>query len=105
LPGAVVARLIAPMTAGNDLQASFVPGPRTDRYLAGVRVERIYPYAPLPGCPAMITLVTHGKVGCVGVNYDPAAITCPEMFLSCLRDGFAEVLRLQSSPAEVVTRT
>jgi WS/DGAT/MGAT family acyltransferase len=104
LPGALVARLIAPMTAGNDLQASFVPGARTDRYLAGTRVERIYPYAPLPGCPAMITLVTHGTVGCVGVNFDPVAITSPEIFMSCLRDGFLEVLGLQARRAEVVAR-
>jgi hypothetical protein len=104
LPGAIVARLIAPMTAGNDLQASFVPGPRSERYLAGERVERLYPYAPLPGCPAMITLISHGQVGCVGVNYDPAAITQPEVFLNCLRDGFAEILSLQQHPAEAGIR-
>jgi hypothetical protein len=95
LPGPVIARLVAPSTSGNDLQASYVPGPRDERYLAGARVERVYPFAPLPGCPAMITLVTHGDVGCVGINYDPSAITEPAHFLRCLTEGFAEVLALQ----------
>lgn len=104
LPGSVAARLMAPITAGNDLQASFVPGPRSDRYLAGARVTRIYPFAPLPGCPAMITLVTHGEVGCMGINFDARAFTRPELFLDCLRDGFTEVLEVQSLPGEPVIR-
>ncbi len=102
LPGPVIARLIGPMTAANDLQASYLPGPRGERYLAGARVRRIYPFAPLPGCPAMITMVGQGDVGCVGVNLDPASITRPELFLECLRDGFTEVLALQPDPVEAV---
>jgi hypothetical protein len=105
LPGSVIARLVAPSTKGNDLQASYVPGPRGARYLAGSRVERVYPFAPRPGCPAMITLVTHGDVGCVGVHYDPASFTRPARFLRCLGDGFAEVLALQTrSPTVYVPR-
>jgi hypothetical protein len=105
LPGVVAARLMAPMTAGNDLQASFVPGPRGPRYLAGSQVTRFYPYAPLPGCPAMITLVTHDETGCVGVNFDPCAITEPQLFLKCLQDGFSEILARQPTPADPIIRS
>jgi hypothetical protein len=104
LPGSVTARLVGPMTAGNDLQAGLLPGPRTERYLAGARVERVYPYAPLPGCPAMITMVAHGDTGCVGINFDPVAFTEPDTFLRCLSDGFNEVLSLQPNHAQPIPR-
>jgi diacylglycerol O-acyltransferase / wax synthase len=105
LPGPVSTQIVAAMTKANDLQASFVPGPRDSRYLAGARLERVYPYAPLPGCPAMITLVTHRDVACVGVNFDPVAFTEPELFTDCLLEGFAEVLSLQPQPATPIART
>ncbi|GAA5156821.1 wax ester/triacylglycerol synthase family O-acyltransferase [Pseudonocardia eucalypti] len=104
LPGPVIAQIAGPMTKGNDLQASNVPGVREDLYLAGAKIERMYPYAPLPGCAAMITMVTHGEVACVGVNYDAASFTEPELFIRCLVDGFAEVLALHPGSASPVSR-
>lgn len=94
LPGGAIAVLAGDITKGNDLQASCLPGMAENAYLAGAYVERTYPYAPLPGCPAMITLVTHGATCCVGINFDPAAISDGELFGQCVADGFAEVLRL-----------
>jgi WS/DGAT/MGAT family acyltransferase len=105
LPSGVIAQIAGGMTKANDLQASNVPGPRVDVFLAGVRVERLYGYAPLPGCPAMITLATHGGVGCVGINYDAASFTDPATFVRCLVAGFDEVLRVGSdNPPPVVAR-
>jgi diacylglycerol O-acyltransferase len=92
------------MTKGNDLQASNVPGVGAEVYLAGARIERMYPYAPLPGCAAMITLLTHGDVGCVGVNFDAASFTEPETFVQCLLDGFTEVLSLHPGSAKPISR-
>lgn len=92
LPGPVLALVAGGVTKGNDLQASNVPGISEDVYLAGARVERMYPYAPRPGCAAMISMVTHGAVCCVGANLDPVAITEHELFVRCLADGFSEVL-------------
>ena len=94
LPGPMIARLAGGLTKGNDLQASNVPGIREDVYVAGGRVERSYPFGPLPGTAAMITLVSHGDGCCIGANVDPAAITDLERFGACLVDGFAEVLAL-----------
>ncbi|MGQ0631381.1 MAG: wax ester/triacylglycerol synthase domain-containing protein [Sporichthyaceae bacterium] len=103
LPPAVIAQLAGGMTKTNDLQASNVPGFREDMFLAGVPVARLYGYAPLPGCPAMITLATHGKVGCVGVNYDAASFTDGPLFIRSLVAGFDEVLALAGADSVPTT--
>jgi hypothetical protein len=105
LPTPLVTQLAAAMAAGNDLQASNVRGLREDVYLAGAKVERLYPFAPLPGGAAMITLVTHGEVACIGATIDPAAITEIELFKRCLVEGFDEVLALHRGAAGAVLRT
>lgn len=102
MPASLLVRLAGATTAGNDLQASNVPGVQEDLYLAGARIERIYPFAPLPGCAAMIALHTYRGVCCVGANLDAAAITDPALYARCLRDGFAEVLGLISGSAKPV---
>jgi diacylglycerol O-acyltransferase / wax synthase len=104
LPGSLISQLAGGLTKANDLQASNVPGIRDEVYLAGARIERMYGFGPLPGCAAMITLMTHGSTCCVGVNVDPAAVTDPERFGRCLETGFAEVLALHDDAAAPVRR-
>ena len=94
LPASLLVRVAGAATAGNDLQASNVPGVEEDLYLAGALIERIYPFAPLPGCAAMITLHTYRGRCSVGANLDAAAVVDPALFAQCLSDGFAEVLAL-----------
>jgi hypothetical protein len=103
LPPPAIAQIAGGLARSNDLQASNVAGVRDDVFFAGVRVDRLYPFAPLPGCPAMITLVSHGDTCCVGVNYDPAAFTDGELFLSSLEDGFREVLDLAGTGVGTAT--
>lgn len=100
LPGSVIGHVGPTLTRGTDLQASNVPGPPHDQFLGGVKVSRMYGLAPLPGCPAMITLITHGETACIAVNFDPAAFTEPELFVNCLIVGFNEVLALSGTGAE-----
>lgn len=102
LPGPVPALVVGAGTAGTDLQASNVPGLRSAAYLCGAHIERVYPFAPLPGCAAMISVVTHGDTCCVGVNLDAAAITDRDLFTECLAAGFAEVLAVAPGSAEPV---
>lgn len=97
LPSPLVARLGASLTQRNDLQASNVPGLRREAYLAGARITHVYPFGPLPGCAAMITLASHRDICCIGANLDVAAFTEPELFARCLREGFAEVLDMGPS--------
>jgi len=94
LPAPLLAVAAGSMTQSNDLQASNVPGIREDVYLAGAKIERSYGFGPLPGCAAMITLVSHGDTCCVGANVDPAAVTQVALFGECLIGGFSEVLAL-----------
>jgi diacylglycerol O-acyltransferase len=93
------------MTKGNDLQASNVPGIPGDLYLAGARIERMYGFGPLPGCAAMVAMVTHGAVGCVAVNYDAASFTEPKLWEQAMADGFAQVLDLHPGAGKPVVRT
>lgn len=99
LPAPLISQIAGNMTKANDLQASNVPGIREDRYVAGARIEKAYPFGPLPGCAAMVTLVSHLDGCCIGINLDPAAITDEELFVRCLREGFDEVLALAAPPA------
>ncbi|UTI64266.1 wax ester/triacylglycerol synthase family O-acyltransferase [Paraconexibacter antarcticus] len=92
LPGPVISQVAGNLTKANDLQASNVPGLQEPRYLAGAKILKAYPFGPLPGCAAMITLVSHLDGCCIGVNLDPAAITDAPRFERCLREGFDEVL-------------
>jgi hypothetical protein len=69
--------------------------------MAGARITHMYPFGPLPGCAAMISLVSHDGTCCIGANLDPAAITDPELFVRCLAEGFAEVLELRGSSTDV----
>ena len=63
-------------------------------YVAGSRITRMYPFGPLPGCAAMITLISHDGTCCIGVNLDPAAVTEPRVLVQGLRDGLDEVVGL-----------
>jgi WS/DGAT/MGAT family acyltransferase len=103
LPASTIAKAAGGMARTNDLQASNVPGAKGEVFFAGARVERLYPFAPLPGCPAMITLVSHGDTCCVGVNYDAASFIDGDLFMSSLEAGFAEVLALAGPNAGGVT--
>ena len=80
-----------------DLQASNVPGLPFDIFMAGARIERIYPFGPLPGCAVMAGMLSHNGVCCIGINMDKAAVTDPEAFMECQREGLDEVLALDRS--------
>jgi hypothetical protein len=55
----------------------------------------MYPFGPLPGCAAMVTLISHDGVCCIGVNTDPLAVTDPGALADDLRAGLAEVVALR----------
>lgn len=96
LPKDAVAKVMGPKVASNDLQCSNVPGIREDVYLAGAKATRVFPFAPLPGVPAMITLMTHGTTCCVGMNLDSGAVSEPERWVRCVRESFDEIIESYS---------
>jgi diacylglycerol O-acyltransferase len=100
LPTAVVARWYAGQTANLDLQASNVAGLPWEAYIAGARIERMLPFGPVPGCALMVTLLSYAGTCCIGVNMDAAAVTEPDLLMSCLQEGLDEVLALASTRTE-----
>jgi HAD superfamily hydrolase (TIGR01490 family) len=94
LPGPVLGAVSGRMTSANDVQASNLPGVSHPVFIAGSRITHMYPFGPLPGCAAMITLISHDGTCCIGVNLDPAAITEPSVLVDGLREGLAEVVAL-----------
>jgi diacylglycerol O-acyltransferase / wax synthase len=95
LPTAAVIELAAGMTNVSDFQASNIPGMGHPVYLAGARVTGVYPLGPRPGVAAMIAMISYHGTCCIGLNMDPDVISDLEIFETCLREGFDEVLALR----------
>lgn len=94
LPTPIVTRWYAAQTTKLDLQASNVAGIPYPVYLAGARIERVYPFGPVPGCAVMATLISHCGTCCIGFNCDAAAVTDHDAFIESQREGLDEVLAL-----------
>src|SRR5215218_107124 len=95
LPTPLVTRWYRAQTTKLDLQASNIAGIPYTVYMAGARIERLFPFGPLPGCAVMATLVSHDGTCCIGINCDAAAVTDPELFFECLQAGLDEVIALR----------
>jgi WS/DGAT/MGAT family acyltransferase len=94
LPAPLIAAVSGRLTSVNDVQVSNVPGVPYPVYIAGSRITHMYPFGPLPGCAAMITLISHNGECCIGTNTDMAAITDPGGLADDLRAGLADVVAL-----------
>lgn len=98
LPAAAIIELAAGMTNVSDVQASNIPGMGHPVYLAGARVTGLYPLGPRPGVAAMIAMISYDGTCCIGLNVDPDVIGDLDVFETCLRAGFDEVLDLRKEP-------
>jgi diacylglycerol O-acyltransferase len=94
VPPALLTRLSEGVTRTVDLQASNIPGLARPAFIAGARITHMYPFGPVPGSAVMVTLISHERRCCIGVNVDSSAISDIETFLESLRAGFDEVLVL-----------
>jgi hypothetical protein len=72
---------------------SNVPGVPIPVFLAGARMEAQFAFGPMSGAATNITLLSYLDDVLIGVNTDPAAIPDPDLFLQCLEEAFAEVLK------------
>jgi diacylglycerol O-acyltransferase / wax synthase len=99
LPGFAF-RWIARRSLGKvNLACTNVPGMRERRYMAGARVEALYPFASVvEGTPLVIALLSYGGVMHVGIDTDPEAIPDPERLHELLDDGLVEMERLAFGP-------
>lgn len=94
LPTRLTTSLFGGMLKGVDFTTSNVPGAPMDVFMAGARVESQFPFGPLSGAGANITLMSGPEEVFLGINTDPAAVPDPEVFVGCLQEGFDEILKL-----------
>jgi WS/DGAT/MGAT family acyltransferase len=79
LPGTAYRLLAQTVTGRINLICTNMPGPPTQRFLAGARVDVIYPFAPVAmGTPVSMALLSYGDTYGIGITSDPAAIPDPE---------------------------
>ncbi|MEC3952913.1 wax ester/triacylglycerol synthase domain-containing protein [Nocardia sp. CDC153] len=83
-----------------DFIASDVPGSPVALYLAGAKVERIYPFGPTTGTAFNITLISHVDTCYIGINSDTAAIPDPAQLTDCLAAGFRAVTAIDAGARE-----
>jgi WS/DGAT/MGAT family acyltransferase len=80
LPGFAYRLMAETATSHLNLICTNMPGPPAQRYLAGAKVEAIYPFAPVAhGVPLSIALLSYGDTYGIGIDTDPAAIPDPEV--------------------------
>ena len=79
-----------------ELSASNMPGVPYPVYMAGARVERVFPFGPLPGVAVMAGLISHDGTCCIGLNIDGDAITDLDVFMQCMNEGLLEVTSVAS---------
>jgi hypothetical protein len=95
LPAPLVGVISGRLTSTNDVQVSSIPGVPYPVYIAGSRITHMYPFGPLPGCAAMITLLSHDGDCCIGINSDTMAVSDPGRLADDLRAGLDEVVALR----------
>jgi HAD superfamily hydrolase (TIGR01490 family) len=77
-----------------DVRVGTLPGIGHPVHLAGARITRAFPYGPLAGCAAAVTLLPHDGTCCVGITLDPAAVTEPGLLMAALHAALAEITAL-----------
>lgn len=77
-----------------DFVASDVPGIPVPVSLGGAKVLMQYAFGPTIGAAVNVTLVSYVDTCALGINVDAGAIPDIDVFRTCLREGFDEVLSL-----------
>lgn len=78
-----------------NIACTNVPGVREPRFMAGARVEALYPFASVvEGTPVVVALLSYAGEMHVGIDTDPEAIPDPQRLHALLEDGLAQMERL-----------
>ena len=84
--------LVSAAAQTSDLTASNVPGLPVPVWLAGARVERMYPLVGTIGAAINVTMLTYTDTASVGMSSDDAGVGDRAELLESLRVGFREVV-------------
>ena len=108
MPGFAYRLLAQAVTGSVNLICTNIPGPPVQRYLAGAKIDAMYPFAPIAlGTPLSIALMSYGDTYGVGIDTDPAAIPDPELLSRYLAAAVDEIEdralpHLRSGPLKAV---
>ena len=91
LPATLVVPAFEYVMRGIDVVVSNVPGSPIPLYVAGAASMGNFGFAPRAGAAVNITVISHQNELNVAINSDPAAIPDPDLFTSCLQEGFDDV--------------
>jgi WS/DGAT/MGAT family acyltransferase len=84
-------RFVGSMMKTVDFVTSNVPGPPSAVYMAGARIENMFPFGPLAGSAVNVTLFSYDGQLQLGINADRVTVPDPELLRSCIEQGIAEV--------------
>jgi WS/DGAT/MGAT family acyltransferase len=98
LPDRALMPMARSLGRSSDIQISHVVMPGREAYVSGARVEGVWGFGPAPGCALMALLVTRGARSTLGLTLDTAAVPDPGVLVSCLEQGFADVLGVGAGP-------
>lgn len=94
LPTTLTTAIFGAMLRGVDFTTSNVPGAPIPTFIAGAQIESMFPFGPLAGAAANITLLSNCDDVHLGINVDLGAVSDPDVFLACLQESFDEVLKV-----------
>jgi hypothetical protein len=94
LPGPATRAVMSSLLKSVDVVATNVRGVPQRCYIAGAELTREFAFAPPSGAALNVALVSHVDTACIGINMDRAAVTEPDLLMTCLGESFAEVLAL-----------
>jgi hypothetical protein len=92
LPPVATTAVMGSLLKGIDMVATNVRGVPRRCYIAGAELLREYAFAPLSGAALNVSLMSHAGTACIGVNMDGAAIADPEVLMTCISEGFDEIV-------------
>ncbi len=84
--------LVSAAAQTSDLTASNVPGVPVPVWLAGAKVERMYPLVGTIGAAINVTMLTYCDSASVGISSDDAAVSDRAELIDSLKHGFKEVI-------------
>ncbi len=94
LPVSATTAVFGSMLKGVDFITSNVPGAPIPVFMAGAAVEAQVALGPMTGSSCNVVLLSYQDDVNLGITMDPAAIADHDVFVDCLREGFAEITKL-----------
>lgn len=106
MPGFAYRLLAQAVTGRVNLICTNVPGPPAQRYVAGAKIDAMYPFAPVAlGTPLSIALMSYGDSYGIGIDTDPAAIPEAERLTRYLAAAVDEIeQRAAPRPVRIVPK-